>query len=65
MLILPINDKGRLSHLCRSDLRLDTKEEKLAEKREDIVLVTFTPRYLKPEGLILKEISDCVNCSPN
>lgn len=60
-LILPINERGKLPHLWRSDLILDIKGAKLAEKREFSVLVTLIPRYLKPEGLNLKGISDCVS----
>lgn len=39
-------------------LILNTKGEKLAEKREVNALVTLIPRYLKPEGLNLKGITD-------
>lgn len=59
-LILPINKRGKLHHLWRSNLILDIKGEKLAEKREFNILVTLIPRYLKPEGPNLKGTSDCV-----
>lgn len=61
-LILPINERGKLLLLWRSDLILDIKGRKLAEKREFSVLVTLFPRYLKPDRLNLKGMSDCLSC---
>lgn len=62
-LILPIKERGKLPHLWRSDLILDIKGRKLAEKREFSVLVTLIPRYLKPDKLNLKGMSDCLSCN--
>lgn len=60
-LILPINERDKFSYLWRSALILDIKGRKLAEKREFSVLVTSIPRYLNPDGLNLKGISDCLS----
>lgn len=64
-LILLINERGKLPHLWRSDFISDNKDRKLAEKREFSVLVTLISRYLKPDRLNLKRMSDCLSCYAN
>lgn len=50
--IFPISDKGVLSNLRSSSLRLDSKVEKLTTKWADID--TAITKYLKLEALIFK-----------